>query len=42
MLGDATFNTWNHLVLDADVGEGAAHHDFMVATTRAVGVEVNG
>src|SRR5690606_30664631 len=26
--------------LDADVGEGAAHHHFVVATARTVGVEV--
>jgi hypothetical protein len=25
-----------HLVLDADVGEGAAHHDLVVAAARAV------
>ena len=29
-----------HQVLDAHVGEGAAHHDFMVAAARAVAVEV--
>jgi hypothetical protein len=27
-------------VLDADVGEGAAHHHFVVATARAIAVEV--
>jgi hypothetical protein len=31
-----------HVVLDADVGEGAAHHHFMVAAARAVLVEVGG
>ena len=34
--GVATFNAVQHLVLDADVGEGAAHHDFVVAAARAV------
>ncbi|MNY36777.1 hypothetical protein D3C86_1712860 [compost metagenome] len=29
-----------HVVADADIGEGAAHHHFMVATARAVLVEV--
>src|SRR5690606_12659675 len=40
VLGDAAFDTRHHFVLDTDVGEGAAHHDFMVAPARAVGVEV--
>ena len=31
----------HHLVLDADVGEGAAHHHFVVAAPRAVLVEVD-
>ena len=30
----------DHQVLDAHVGEGAAHHHFVVAAARAVGVEV--
>src|SRR5471032_871063 len=30
----------DHAVFDTHVGEGAAHHDFMVTATRAVGVEV--
>src|SRR5450830_427141 len=30
----------DHAVFDTHVGEGAAHHDFVVAATRAVGVEV--
>ena len=30
----------DHLVLDADIGEGAAHHHFVIAAARAVGVEV--
>ena len=30
----------HHLVLDADVGEGAAHHDLVVAAPRAVLVEI--
>ena len=29
-------------VAQADVGEGAAHHDLVVAAPRAVGVEVRG
>ena len=39
--GDAAFTCRrHHLVLDADVGEGAAHHHFVVAAPRAVGVEI--
>src|SRR5690606_2043738 len=38
--GIAAFLAAEHLVLDANVGEGAAHHHFMVAAPRAVGVEV--
>src|SRR6185437_5205811 len=30
----------DHLVADADIGEGAAHHDFVVAAAGAVAVEV--
>ena len=30
----------HHLVLDANVGEGAAHHDLMIAAARAVLVEI--
>src|SRR3546814_10798896 len=40
MLGDTAFDARRHLVLDADVGEGAAHHDFVVAAAGAVAVEV--
>jgi hypothetical protein len=29
-----------HLIGDADVGERAAHHHFVIAAPRAVGVEV--
>jgi hypothetical protein len=29
--GEAALDALDHLVLDADIGEGAAHHDFMVA-----------
>ncbi len=32
----------DHEVLDADVGERAAHHDFVVAAARSVLVEVGG
>src|SRR6185437_5153637 len=38
--GDAALGAGRHLVLDARVGEGAAHHDLMVAAARAVGVEL--
>src|SRR6185312_14498777 len=38
--GEAAFHARNHLVLDADVGEGAAHHHFMIAATRAVLIEI--
>jgi hypothetical protein len=38
--GDATFDTGNHEVLDAHIGEGAARHDAVIATTAAVAVEV--
>ena len=45
VLGEAAFRNvavgaLQHEVLDADVGERAAHHDFMVAAPRAVLVEV--
>src|SRR5262249_13806057 len=35
----AAFNARHHLVADADVCEGAAHHDVVAAAPRAVGVE---
>jgi hypothetical protein len=38
--GVAAFLAAEHQVLDADVGEGAAHHHVVVAAARAVGVEV--
>src|SRR5471032_2856739 len=44
--GDAAFDRRtvglgrDHAVLDTHVGEGAAHHDLVVAATRTVGVEV--
>ena len=41
MDGDAALDARHHLVLDADVGEGAAHHHFVVAASCAVGVEVH-
>ena len=40
--GVAAFFAAEHQVLDADVGEGAAHHHVVVAAARAVGVEVGG
>ena len=36
----AAFDARHHLVLDADVGEGAAHHHLVIAAPRAVLVEV--
>ena len=38
-LGVAALDPVEHLVADADVGEGAAHHDLVVAAARSVGVE---
>src|SRR5690606_35857386 len=38
--GEATLDAVQQLVLDADVREGTADHDFVVTTARAVGVEV--
>ena len=38
---DAAFNAGHHLVLDADIGEGAAHHHFVMAAPRPVGIEIN-
>lgn len=35
----AALDAGAHEVFDADVGEGAACHDAVVATTRAVGIE---
>ena len=40
MDGDAALDALHHLVLDADVGEGAAHHHLVIAAPRPVGVEV--
>jgi hypothetical protein len=36
----AAFHAVQHQVLDADVGEGAAHHHAIVAAPRAVLIEV--
>ena len=36
----AALDALEHLVADADVGEGAAHHHLVVAAPRAVGVEL--
>ena len=38
--GDAALGAGRELVAQAHVGEGAAHHDFVIAAARAVGVEV--
>ena len=40
--GDAALGARRHLVLEPDVGEGAAHHHLVIAAARAVGVEVDG
>ncbi len=45
MLGQAAFGNIavgapEHEVLDSDIGEGATHHDFMIAAPRAVLIEV--
>ncbi len=42
MAGEAAFGAGGELVFEADVGEGAADHDFVVAAAGAVGVEVGG
>ena len=39
-LGVAALLAAEHFVPDADVGEGAAHHDFVIAAPRAVGIEI--
>src|SRR3954462_14584752 len=36
----AALDAWHHQILDADVGEGAAHHHLVVAAPCAIGVEV--
>ena len=36
----AAFGAAHHLVPDADIGEGAAHHHFVIAAARAVGIEI--
>ena len=36
----AAFDAGNHFVFDADIGKGAAHHDFMVAATCAIAVKI--
>ena len=38
--GVATFFAAEHFVANTNIGEGAAHHHFMVAAPRTVGVEV--
>src|SRR3546814_2942142 len=39
--GYAAFDAIQHFVLDADVREGAAHHDFVITATRAIAVEIS-
>ena len=38
--GEATLDSGEHQILQADVRERAANHDFVVASPRTVGVEV--
>ena len=40
--GPAAFGAGSHLIAQANVGEGSAHHHFMIAAARAVGIEVAG
>src|ERR1700761_586532 len=40
VLRDTTLDARHHLIADADVGEGAAHHDFVVTAPRAVAIEI--
>ena len=40
MPGDTPLDARHHLVLDADIGEGAAHHHLVMAAPGAIGVEV--
>ena len=37
---EAALDAGHHLILEADIGEGAAHHHFVIAAPRAVLVEV--
>ena len=39
-LRHSSVRAFEHVVLDADIGEGAAHHHFVIAAPRAVLVEV--
>ena len=39
-IGDAALDSRHQQVLEPDIGEGAAHHDLVIAAPRAVGVEV--
>ena len=40
MDGDASLGAGCELVAQANVGKGSAHHDVVISTARAVGVEV--
>ena len=40
MRGPAALGSRRHLVAQADIGEGPAHHHFMIAAPRAVGIEI--
>ena len=42
MNGPAAFGAGGKLVAETNVGESAAHHDFVIAATSAVGVELMG
>ena len=37
----AAFDAGDHFVFDPDIGKGSAHHDIMMPTPRAIGVEVS-
>ena len=40
MDGDPTLDVYHHLILDAGVGKGAAHHHLVIAAPRTIGIEV--
>ena len=41
MNGDTAFGAWYQLVAQADVGEGAAHHDFVISAPCAILIKIN-
>ena len=42
MRGHTAFDTRHHFIADSDISKRAAHHHFVVATARAVGIELRG